>query len=406
MSKTSVQWAPAIVASCSKAGLAIIRALGTRGVPIVGVGYGRGQIGLHSRFVHERVLCADPAEDEKGFLACLAALPEHCNGAVLFPSDDGALVAMSRHRQWLAGRFQVVAERWTLVRSLIEKHLTYEIARTAGVPCPRLQMVRAADDALAFAREVGFPCLVKPSVGHLFFKAFKRKMLMAHSLEELQRALEVMRDYPGELMLSEFVPGPDTCSANYNSFCVDGRPIQEFTAQKIRIRPASIGFPTLVRSQPMPAVQGAGRRMAAALGYNGFSCMEFKLDIRDGVYKLMEVNGRHNYSGELASACGVDFPWLSYLAARRMALPEKVSADIPEIFWIDEERDVRGAMSAALRGMSVAREYVEPYRGPNVYAVFSRSDLKPFLSLLRGSVAGVLTRRRAAAPATGSPDVI
>jgi D-aspartate ligase len=389
-----VQLVPAIVAGCSKAGLAIIRALGSHNVPIVGVGYGRGQIGLGSRFVRERVRSPDPAMDEAGFLDCLQAVAERWAGAVLFPSDDGSLVTLSRNKPLLSRNFRVVAERWHLVRSLIDKQHTYEVARFVGVPCPRLQLVRDVADARAFAREIGFPCLLKPTVGHLFFKAFARKMLMAHSPDELERGLQAVRDYPGEVMLCEFIPGPDTCSANYNSFCVAGQPVQEFTAQKVRMSPTSIGFPTVVHSQHMPAVLSVGRRMAAALGYDGFSCMEFKLDSRDGAYKLMEVNGRHNYSGQLASACGIDFPLLSYLAAQNVSLPV-VQSELPELFWIDEERDIRGALRVMLRRNSAVRAYFEPYRRPNVYAVFSRSDPMPSLRLAADSVARALRRHAA-----------
>jgi hypothetical protein len=57
--------------------------------------------------------------------------------------------------------------------------------------------------------------------------------------------------------------GPDTCgAANYNSFCIDGRPVQEF---KVRLRPTAIRFPTVVHSRRIPAVLDAGRQMIAAL---------------------------------------------------------------------------------------------------------------------------------------------
>jgi predicted ATP-grasp superfamily ATP-dependent carboligase len=209
---------------------------------------------------------------------------------------------------------------------------------------------------------------------------------MIHSADELARALERLANYSGDLMLCEFIPGPDTCGANYNSFCIDGRPVQEFTAQKVRLRPTAIGFPTVVHSRRIPPVLDAGRRMIAALGYNGFSCMEFKLDLRDGIYKLMEVNGRHNYSGCLASACGIDFPWLSYLAACDVTLPVAAHNEIPEIFWIDEERDMRAALPAFSSSIGAARSWLEPYRGAHVYAVLSRSDLMPSLNLAGSSV--------------------
>jgi predicted ATP-grasp superfamily ATP-dependent carboligase len=203
--------------------------------------------------------------------------------------------------------------------------------------------------------------------------------------------------YGGALMLCEFIPGPDDCGANYNSFCVRGRPIQEFTAQKVRLKPTSIGFPTVVRSACIGEVLEAGRRMMSALELNGFSCMEFKRDSRDGVYKLMEVNARHNYSGSLATACGIDFPYLSYRAARVLSLPPAAEPLAAETFWIDEERDALGALGALWRGKRAACAYVSPYLHRKVYAVSAVSDPGPALSLLKAALGGAWQRLRAAA---------
>lgn len=331
---------PAIVACCSKAGLAIIRTLGGRGIPVVGLGYGGGRIGLASRFLRARSHCPDPAEDEAAFVDFLVSLAARWEGAVLFPSDDASLVALSRHKARLsARRFRVVAEDWSLVRALIEKHRTYAIAERAGVPCPRLIVVRNPDEGA--------------------------------------RAIEESAGYGGELTLCEFIPGDDRCGANYNSFAVRGRVVQEFTARKIRPKPPAIGFPTAVESVLLPEVIASGRRMIGALRYDGFSCAEFKRDPRDGIYKLMEVNARHNSSGRLAVACGIDFPWLSYRAALGDPVPGAPQEQKQGIHWIDEERDVRGAVAALGNGLHAAREYLAPYAGARVFVVASASDPAP-----------------------------
>lgn len=56
--------------------------------------------------------------------------------------------------------------------------------------------------------------------------------------------------------------------------------------------------------------------------------------------------------------------------------------------WIDEERDLREALKAALRGLSMARAYLGPYMRRKVFAVSSLSDPLPAAGLL-----GELLRR-------------
>src|SRR5262245_26342957 len=101
---------PAIVACCSKAGLAIIRALGARGIPIVGIAYGRGQIGLASRFTRAHARCADPAENEEELLQQLESHARDWGRGVVFPSDDASLVALSGNRERLGKNYYVAAE--------------------------------------------------------------------------------------------------------------------------------------------------------------------------------------------------------------------------------------------------------------------------------------------------------
>ena len=383
---------PALVACCSKAGLAVIRSLGRRGVPVFGLSYGGGQSGIASRYLTRSFEVPDPTDDEAGFVTRVLELPKHLHGAVLIPTDDGSLVAISRNATALASLYRPTCEPWSLVRQLIEKVSTYEIARAHGIPCPRILIADSRHDALEFAREVGYPCLLKPSVGHLFFKRFRVKMLMIRGEQELLSGLDAVLDCGSELMLSEYIPGGEECGANYNSFALDGAPFCEFTAHKIRNKPKLIGFPTAVRAKPLPEVSELGRQMLAALHLNGFSCMEFKRDARDGGYKLMEVNARANYSGALASACGIDFPWLSYCRAIGTSLEPQRAQSSDELCWIDEERDAPGFAVAMTQGLAAFNAYRAPYCEPKVFAVFQRDDPRPFARLAAHSTLGAIKR--------------
>ena len=388
---------PAFVACCSKAGLAVVRALGQHDIPVFGLCFGKHQIARRSRFMRAHFMCADPSDDEPAFVEQLLAIGAECDRPVLIPSDDGSLVAISRHSQRLSSTFRLCSEPWSVVHRLIEKHFTYEIARNNGIPAPALHMIESVEESVEFAHRIGYPCLIKPSVGHLFFKRFGKKMLMVASEAELRAQLAVAKTSDGPLMLCEFIPGDDTCGVNYNSFALDGEPCTEFTAQKVRNKPQLIGFPTAVRSVVLPEAQQLGRRMLRALRLNDFSCMEFKRDPRDGIYKLMEVNARHNYSGSLALACGINFPLLSYRhAANQRVLPE-FPPQQENVLWIDEERDALNIVHS-LRRWQEARRVLRPLMMKKVFAVTKLDDPLPTWELLKGLPHAARQRTAAASP--------
>lgn len=361
--------------------MAVIRGLAEAGIAQVGVAFGSRQFAVASRHLREVRLAPDPSEQEDAFVAWLLEQRSDLAGSVLIPTDDASLMAVSRAHETLAEVYRLAAQPWAVVGSLLDKRRTYAIAEAAGIPVPRTVVARDAAQAGEFAAQVGFPCLLKPSVGHIFFNRFKTKMRLVRDPSELRRGLDELADYPGEILLSEFIPGDDT-GTNYNALWDRGRPLREFTARKLRQWPTSIGFPTAVESLWMPDVAAAGRRVIEAMGCAGFSCTEFKRDARDGVLKLMEVNARHNLSGSLAVACGVNFPLLSYRQALGMTLEPAGPGQLEGVCWTDELRDLLALPGTARRGWRALAAFFRPYRGPRVSAVFSLDDPRPGLRLV------------------------
>jgi predicted ATP-grasp superfamily ATP-dependent carboligase len=211
-----------------------------------------------------------------------------------------------------------------------------------------------------------------------------------------------------QMMLQELIPGDDRQGANYNSYRVPGAPPVEFTAAKVRLTPRSFGPPSVVVSRAIPEIAEPARRLLDALGYEGYSCTEFKRDPRDGVYKLMEVNGRFNLSSLLMLRCGINLPAMAY---RHLILGETPTGiEQPEgIHWIDGTKDLVYGLPELVRRPAGLPAFIRPYREPHVFAVFDRSDARPLavryrhlagqgLALAARKLLGPLSRTRPARP--------
>ncbi len=168
------------------------------------------------------------------------------------------------------------------------------------------------------------------------------------------RSFEEARAAGFEVLLQEYVPGDETEEGNYFAYRASEEAQVEFTAAKIRNFPSDTGSPCVTRSKHIPELIEPGRRILAAAGYVGFACVEFKRDPRDGLFKLIEVNARHNLSGAHALRCGLNFPWLQY---RHLVYGELPVAKqfLDDIYWIDITRDLRAMPSLpAQAGLLVA----------------------------------------------------
>jgi D-aspartate ligase len=369
---------PAIVLGTHTMGLGVIRSLGMMNVPIVAVYYDRYKdMGYVSKYVKHKVFAPHPGRAEEEFLELLIKLAPRFGGGFLIPVSDQTLVTVSRHKELLACYYSIGCTEWDITEQYIDKKQTYALAETVGVAVPRTIVPRSQEDVKRYGKTIEYPCLVKPCQSHLFFDHFGRKMVPVENLEQMLSIYQQSVDAGMEVTLQEIIPGDDTHVVNYNSYFWDGKPLVEFTAQHFRNTPLVFGSPCVVVSKHIPDVIEPGRKILQAMGFYGYSCTEFKKDPRDGIYKLMEVNGRHNLSTLLAVHCGINFPWLHYRHLIDGVIPEQKEFK-DDYFWIDVERDLPYLPKRILKHKERMPQVLLPYLAPHIFAVYDSRDLRPF----------------------------
>ena len=162
-------------------------------------------------------------------------------------------------------------------------------------------------------------------------------------------------------------------------------------SQKVRLGPPEFGLARVCVSRPMPELSAPAGRFLDALGYMGYSCTEFKRDPRDGIIKLIEVNGRVNRSILHPLAAGLNYPALMYRHLVEGRPVQAAPKSSKPVYWIDLASDLRWAAHDLRTRDQTVRELLRPYLGPAVFAVGDGWDLGPFLDR---SVATVRNRTR------------
>jgi D-aspartate ligase len=398
---------PAIILSVQCMGLGVIRALGRIGIPIIAVTCGQKDFGDCSRYVTWKIRAPQPDKEESQFLALLVEISEQFCGGLLIPASDEMLTVVSRNKDMLGHHYKVACAEWEVIQRAIDKKLVYSLAGTAGVPIPRTIIPRSIEDVAEYSRSIEYPCLVKPQVGHIYYAHFGRKMSKVNNAEQMLAAYREADELGLKVMIQEFIPGDDSQVVNYNSYVWDSQPLAEFTAQHIRKAPPELGSPCVAISKRVPEVIETGRKVLQIIGFYGFSCIEFKRDPRDGIYKLLDINARHNLSGMLAVHCGVNFPLIQYM---HLAEGKVMSAGDwkEEIYWIDLVRDVIFLPRLLLTGYDMS-QFIHPYLRPHTFAVFNWQDLVPFfsrlLNLARRLIRQIIVGRTANTKGLSGPDV-
>jgi len=388
---------PAIVLSTHTMGLGVIRALGIMGVPIIAVYYDSGDMGYVSKYVKEKIYAPHPEKLEDQFINLLIGSASRIGGGLLIPASDETLATVSRHKSLLEHHYTVACTEWEITEQFIDKKHTYALAEAIGVPAPKTIVPQSIEDVERYSQTIQYPCLVKPSQSHRYYELFKEKMVRVDNFDQMLAAYRQATDVGLTVMLQELIPGNDSYGANYNSYFWHGEPLIEFTAQQLRNGPPEFGSPRVVISKHIPEVIEPGRKILQAMGFYGYSCTEFKKDARDGVYKLMEVNGRYNRSSLLAVRCGINFPWLHYKHLVQGELPSP-SDDRTGIYWISLDRDVVYSAKYRNKERYSLIQYIRPYLRPHVFAIFDWKDPKPFvqrcINLAKRAIQAILLARR------------
>src|SRR5260370_2076373 len=69
---------------------------------------------------------------------------------------------------------------------------------------------------------------------------------------------------------------------------------------------------TYVETTDVPLLESLSHRLLRAVDYYGLAELEYKLDPRDGQYKLLDFNARTWGYHSLGGRAGVDFPYLLF----------------------------------------------------------------------------------------------
>jgi D-aspartate ligase len=380
---------PAVVLSTHTMGLVVIRGLGTMGVPIIAVYYDEGDMGYVSRYVTQSVRAPHPKESEDQFVELLAESSSRFGGGLLIPTDDATVATVSRHKSRLERHYIVACTEWEITKQFIEKKHTYALANAIGVPAPKTMVPQSTEDVERYSRTIQYPCLVKPSQSHLYYEHFGEKMVRVDDFDQMLGVYQQAADAGLDVMLQELIPGDDSLGVSYHSYWWNGKPLVEFTAQQIRNGPPEFGSPRVMVSKRIPEVLEPGRRILEAMGFYGFSCIEFKQDPRDGVHKLMEVNGRHSRAEILDIRCGINFPWLQYRHLVHGELP--LASDFETgVYWIALARDLGYSLKYRKQERYSLTDYLTPYLRPHAFATLDLKDPRPFIkrftSLIRGTI--------------------
>jgi predicted ATP-grasp superfamily ATP-dependent carboligase len=391
----------AVVLGGGAGGLSYARSLGRRRIPVLLVD-AAGGIATHSRYVWSATLNGPldhPAEwvdllDRVG--ACLS------RPGVLLPTNDVLTGLVARNAERLGRSFRFIVPSMEVVGSIVDKRTQYERAQAAGIPIPVTHFPESVSEVEQVGTTLRYPCIFKPynsALGRVAMRTepahagISSKALMVRDQEELVACFKRVATADARFMVQEFVPGDECALFGYNAFWdAEGREHSWMTKQKLRQFPLAIGSGSYQVSVDAPEVAELSRRLLKAFDYRGLVNVEFKLDSRDGTYRLIEINPRSPSGNQLAVSSGVDFPNLVYRYLTRPDGRQPPAVGFRRgVKWVNEDLDLQAFLALRKRRELSSWRWLRQLAGVRSWAVATPRDPVPFLVQVLGHGRG---RRR------------
>ena len=364
--------------------LVAIRSLGHRGIDVTAASDLRMNAGAASKYVDRRIRYPPPQDDPKAFINRIESEIRHQEYDVLFPIANPTVIPIVDARDRLEPYATIPFPNTDTLHIGMDKKRTIEAAREAGVPHPKtLSPDRLDLDAVA--AELGYPVVLKPRQG-----AGRVGVSVCDTPAELEAAYADTDDRHRPLLIQEFIPDGGERGV-YTLYDWSSELKAVTVQQRIRANPPEGGTSTLRKTVQDPDLISLTDDLLSTLGWQGVAMAEFRLDPRDGMPKLMEINPRFWGSLALSVGAGVDFPHLLYQLATtgecETALDYKVGVQARHLLGDIAHLLAREDKVPALQ------EFLRPADQPRSYDVLSTDDSLASVMYFAAEVGKFVQRR-------------
>ena len=257
---------------------------------------------------------ANPKADVREvFLELVSGFAERHRGkkVVLIGCGDGYVRLISENMPILPENVIAPYVDAALMDRLTDKEKFYAMCEEAGLPYPDT-FVHRKEMGVNFTLPFDGPFILKPSNGVEYWEnpfPGQKKAYKAGSREELNGIIGEVYDagYSGSLIIQDFIPGDDSFMrvlTNYSGMdgkvrmmCLGHVLLEEHT-------PRGIGNHAVIITEREPGLEGMIKKFLEDMNYVGYSNLDIKLDMRDGRFKVLELNTRQGRSNYYVTAAG------------------------------------------------------------------------------------------------------
>jgi len=291
--------------------LAVVRSLGRKGIDVTVGERTFFNTSFFSKYCSRRIVYPSPRRYPDQFIDFITKEIKVNHYECLYPMEEETLLLLAQHRSEISRYTYLLIPDSQKIEFVRDKGNLLRFAEAHGIPTPRTFYEPPTSALPPWGGGEGEGYVIKPRISSGSFGiAYVRKR---EDLIPLYQKVHTQYPFP---LVQEWIPdggGTFGVSALFD----DGSDVKAaFIHKKLRMYPVQGGPSTLREGVEHLQIMELTLSLLKSLNWTGVAMAEFKVDPRDGIPKLMEVNPRFWGSLHLAIISGVDFPYLVLKMAR------------------------------------------------------------------------------------------
>lgn len=236
---------------------------------------------------------------------------------IVWPSNDAEMFVLSAAKpSFAAAGICIMAPDYEVLRRISDKFEIIRAAQAVGFPVAEARLCENAEEVEEALSERSFPIVVKGR-----WSTASLAVSVAYDRADARKAASRLLVEQGAVILQDYIAGRSERSLHY-VISADKNIARAFSLRKHRHLAPS--YSTAVEIVEPPPELEAGGRLLAHLGFTGFCVIQTRIDARDGLHKIIEINTRFGTNSRILFTLD---PMLAHLAT----LSNLGSTD-PELF--------------------------------------------------------------------------
>lgn len=302
--KTLSNFTVLVIGSDTRAFLSIVRSLGRRGARVIVAPFEFSSAALKSKYISDVVRLPLASLSLESWSRAMGDVCSNMRPDLIIPCDERGIFPIIRCRAGLR-QHSFALPNTEACEIFFNKLRTREAAAAEAIPVPEGRPLWERDDAHSLVDEFGLPLFIKPASSYILRDLqARRNVKMCRSVDDVSRALGNIEDISEFFVEKEFRGegvGVSILSDN-------GEVLQIFQHRRVH-EPRGGGASSYRRSDKLdPLLDKYTRLLCRRANLSGVAMFEYKKNLGENRFALLEVNARFWGSLPLAIYAGVDFP--------------------------------------------------------------------------------------------------